>query len=194
MLIWLGAWTWQSWLSDKIGFNDKNTTPGRPDCRDNCDSLCLMMITGCVRVSVSGWHLHHLWPHLWPGQANADMGLDMKIAWSAIIKFSLTFIRSVPICSGLTAVSPRDQIFWLRLTLRCARVIMARPCVRSAVIIMVLQPAALQSYAAGVSDHYSIAVKTVKLQQLRITLSMMIRWWKALVRYVCSEGTHHFLF
>ena len=119
MLLWSGAWTWQSWLSDKIGFNDNNTISGPPDWSVSGPGRMIVMVSD-HRAGVPVCQYRgdiFIIPSLICGQAgNADMDRDMRIAWWRIIKFSLTFIRSVPICSWLTAVSPHDQIFWLRLT------------------------------------------------------------------------------
>ena len=136
MLLWSGAWTWQSWLSDKIGFNDNNTILG-PHWHWSVSGPGRMIVMVCTlitgrgpRVSVSGWHLHHPQPHLWPGwwcrhgswHENRVMA-DHKV-----------LVNIYTICSNLLLTNrsfSHDQIFWLRLTLDSRGLLlwwMAGPC------------------------------------------------------------------
>ena len=92
--------------------------------------------------------------HLWLRQCYNVfiMSRDTTIAWWRTIKFSLTFIRSVSICSGLTTISPliwysyrprsTDNEWYL---IKSVRELPLQPCSAAW--------SALQCNAARVSDH-----------------------------------------
>ena len=92
-----------------IGFNDKTTTPGARDHQCSAqsetddDESVIRRWRGGVSVRLTSSYCDTCG---WDNVNVFIMSRDTTIAWWRTIKFSLTFIRSVSICSGLTTISP----------------------------------------------------------------------------------------